>query len=319
MSAPAPIRTITLGDEQVRLERPSGRKAARALALLRALSKAAPSIQTRWADFTRDYEAANYVELDRAQARMRFPRQPILDDDGAPVYEPTALPNGDANPRAGELLLAPSRIDALTDEDWARADHKLRLARSPSAGEQIAAVLDEALEVAEGHVYKLLALFTIPNRDVKTMWREGAFAERLQERADDLLDDSYADELLELAVAIGELVDDQFRRKVAELGGGRVGKALLRFAGIDSEETTTTTPTSTMEVAESPTSSSSDGPSASTPPSSTDTPAPTPDGDPTPSSTPRGTSSSSSEPSPEQTSLPSSTPEPPPARESSPA
>lgn len=269
-----PTHSVELGGRLVTIERPSGLKASRALALMRALSKAMPDLQGDLARFRRDYERENVLELDRVQAKLRFPPRPLVDDAGEYLVD-----EHDA------VRYMPSPVDRLTDADWENAGGVYKIAASPSTPEIVAALFDRALEVAELHVYKLLALFTIGNRELKAARAAGNLDELLTTTADELLDDSFADELLELAVVVGETVDHHFVRKTRELGA-RTGKA-LRLLGID-------LPTRTPPAEESTTTSTStDTPSDSRPSSSTDTAAST-DGPPTSPSTPHGTSSSSS-------------------------
>lgn len=301
----AAATTITIGDSEITLERVSARKASRALALLRALSRAMPGLQTELAEFRRTYEASNVVELDRVQARMRFPGRVLIGDDGGAVLEPAEL-DGEPNPRAGQPVMIPSPVDRMTDEDWREAGGVLRLPSSPAPAEIAVALFDHALEQAEDHVYRLLALFTISNQEVTEAWRAGTLAERLLERADELLDQAYGDELLELAVACGELIDTQFVTKARSLGD-RLGN-LGRLVGIDRPTTSPTAP------AAAPTTT----PSSSTPTSSTDSPEPT-DGQPTPASTSPGTSPSSSPPESSETESSSSSSATPPTREATPA
>lgn len=277
-----PTTAITVGAQTVTIERVSARKAAVALGLIRALSRAVPDLQRNWSKFVTEYERENALELNRAQARVRYPPRLVYDAEGQPLKDD-----------AGELVFSPSIVDSLTEEDWERAGHVLRLPKTPTTPEQIIAVLDEALGVAEDHVYRLLALFTMSNADVKAYRRDGSLDERLQGLADDLLDDAMADEVLELAVVVGETVDTQFRAKASELGD-RMGNALRVFG----MSPTTTGP-----------STSPDGPSTAKPSSSTDSAPPT-TGSPTPSSTSPTTSSSPSEGSSPQTTEPERTPTP---------
>jgi hypothetical protein len=101
-----PDNTITLGTRTFVIERPTGLKASRALALMRALSRAMPDLQRDLADFRRTYEASNVLELDRVQAKLRYPPRPILDDEGAVRLD-----------EHGEPLLLPSPVDRLTEAD----------------------------------------------------------------------------------------------------------------------------------------------------------------------------------------------------------
>jgi len=282
--------TIELGGHEYRIERVSARKASTALALLRALSRSMPELQRDLATFRRDYEANNVIELDRVQAKLRYPPRPLteLTEDGVE----RAVLEADGTPR-----LLPSPVDRLTEADWERSGQTFKVPASPSTPEVITALFDKALDVAEEHVYRLLALFTLSNDDVARYRKDGSLKDQLADRSDSLLDDAFADEVLELAVVAGEVVDEQFRRKTDELGD-RLGNA-LSLVGLRPPTRTTPTP------APSPPAPSKDGPSSLTPSSSTDSPAPTPDGPPTPSSTSPSTSSSSSAPSSSETTTPS--------------
>lgn len=243
-------KTIVLGRHNVTVEPFSGRKAMRAFRLLRHISSGTPAIMKSWASFVREYERDNGVELSRAEALFEFP----------PVKEP----------ESGRVL-RPGRFDHLSDEDWAASGNKVRLPKSPTLPEQIAAVFPEAFDLAETEVLRLLALVAMPNDEVKE--RREDLGEALDALAEDLLDAPF-DALLELAVIGGETVDEQYRRK-AEALGDRMGNA-LRLVGLDPKalQRSTTSTTST-----------------SRPASSTDSPPPT-DGSPaSPSTEPTGGSS----------------------------
>jgi len=307
-AAAATPMPITIGEQEITLERVSARKASRALALLRALTRAMPELQSELAAFRRTYEAENIVELDRVQARMRYPGRVLVDDDGQPVLEPAEL-DGEPNPRAGQPVMIPSPVDRMTEADWQEAGGVLKLPATPDPTEIAVALFDKALEAAEDHVYRLLALFTMSNQDVTQHWRAGDLDQALQTQADHLLDEAYGDEIMTLAVACGELVDTQFVRKAKALGG-RLGN-LARLVGFEPPATPATpssSPTTTpAQQEDQPTPApSTDGPSSSTPTSSTASPAPTPDGPPTPSSTSPGSSPSPSPSEPPETA--SSTP-----------
>lgn len=282
-------RSVTIGGEAIRVERVSARKASRALALLRHISRQVPGLATRWAEAEAEYRRTHVDVLSRAEARIRFPDRPLITSDAegldVPVREPETLEDGKPNPRAGDLIMVPSPISRMTEADWENSNQRLELAQDPpNPAPMVMAVLDDALELAEEHVYKLLALFTISNEDVARFRKEDRLDEELEVRADRLLDTAFADELLELAVVCGELVDDQFTRKTRELGE-RMGKA-LRLVGMG--------PPASPSSRTSPTTS---GPTDSTPSSSTDGPESS-DGGPTSPSTPSSPSSTDSPASP---------------------
>lgn len=272
-----PTNTLTLGGETVAIEKPSGRKASITFRILRGLEGVTGKLAKERAKFVREYETENVQELDRAQARLRFPSRPIVNEDGTPARDD-----------AGELVYAPSLVDTISEADWTAAGGKLRLPRSPDTLEELANVLPVALDLAEDQVYKLLALFTLSNSEVKTLRRNGADAvdARLEERIDELLDDADADELLELGVVVIEVITSQFQARLEKMGG-RVGNALAAI-GLG---TRGTTPQTSSQAAQTTESSSSTPSSDSTPTSFTDSPPPM-DGDPTTPST-QPTSSSS--------------------------
>lgn len=293
--------TVRLGDREVVIERPSGRKASAAFKRLRRISNVVKDVTKALGEFEREYAKEHVLELDRVQARMRYPAQPLV-KDGELVREPTLIPSGRElddgepelvpNPRAGEVVYAPSPIDAMTADDWQQAGHVLRRPEYPSQAERVAAVFDLALEHGEEELYRLLALFTLSNQRVTELRKAGgtALEEELERVADEFLDEAGLDELLELAVVCGEVVDEQFRRKAAELGAGRMGKA-LRLLGITLPQEAPQTPQEAPQTTTSGPEEEATPSSSSTPTSSTDSAAST-DGGPTSSSTPPTTSSS---------------------------
>ena len=288
--ADVPPNTLTLGGRQVTIERPSSLKASRALAMMRGLSNAAPALQTELATFRVRYEAENFVELDRVQARVQYPERPImaggaimLDEDGAP-------------------RMLPSPVDRISEEDWEKAGGKLRVPASPAQWEVVVALLDSGIEAVETLVYRFLALFTIPNADLKAARADGTLDAVVRAAADELLDDTYADELLELAVVVNETIDHHFRRKARFLGD-RLGKLLSMLPGEFRSSSSTETSTSSSTTSQNGTTPESPRPS-----SSTDSPPDTTAGLPPSSSTPPMTSSSTSASSSKPTSSESDAP-----------
>lgn len=281
--ASAGSRTITLGSRTITVEPPSGRKAARAFALLRAIGNDAPNLIEAWGAFETEYERTHYVELDRVHAEFRYGPSPLVVEGEVIRYE-------DGHPKAGEVVMVPGPVSHMTEEAWLSQDNKLRLPKAPGTELKVAAMLrHEAIEAAEDNVYRLLALFAMTNADVKAYRREGTLKEKLDELVDELLDDAALDELIELAVVAGEVIDEQFRRKAQELGE-RLGNA-LRVLGVDPTVLRPQTPAEHPQT--SPTdgpATSSDTPSIERPTSSTDSGAST-GGTSTPSSISPGTSS----------------------------
>lgn len=288
-------RTLELGGRSVTIEPPSGRKASRAFALLRAMNNQAPELIAAWGRFEADYEASHNIELDRAQAMLRYGPEPLV-IDGEPIRHP------EGHARAGELVMVPSPLETMTDEAWASVDNKLRLPRSPGMELKVANILkEEALEEAEQNLYRLVALFAMSNADVKAYRRGGTLTEELDKYADDLLDDAGLDELVELVVVVGEVIDETLRSKVDKLGAGRLGNA-LRALGVEPRALAPQTAPPAPQTAQEEETPTTDGPATSrpTPTSSSSTSSgagPTvSDGTPTPSSTPTGEPSEASAP-----------------------
>lgn len=289
---------VLVGRTEYVIERPSGRKAATAFRLLKRVSGTVKNVTSALGEFEREYRQQHGIELDRVQARLRYPARPVLipqqEGDGFDVLMDEAT---------GQPVMR-SQLDAMTDDDWTKAGDVLRLPANPTGPERAAIILDVAAEEAEAELYALLALFTFSNQEVAELRKRGGdeLNEALRERGDELLDAGYLEELLELAVTIGETIDEQFRRKIAGDLGGRAGKA-LRLLGIDLErlrqENPEEAPQTAPQDAESTDSPTTDEPatttSSSRPTSSSDSPTGS-DGAPTPPSTPPMTSSSPSAP-----------------------
>lgn len=296
-TAPAPAgadtaTTVHLNGQPYTIERLSSRKSSRALAIIKAITRETDKVEKAMAQFNNEYGRTHYEEYDRVQTRMLYPAKLLVDENGEPIREPAELPNGEPNPRAGEQVWAPSIVDQITDEEWEAAGGIFRDPRRPEGYEVWLHVLPIALEAAEEEVYKLLALFLMSNEEVKDAWKAGTWKEALQAKADWLLDETFGDEILELAVACSERVDDQFVRKARNLGG-RLGN-LGRLAGM-ANPLGQTTPSTTI-----PSDEPTPQPSPSTPNSSTPSQPPT-DGDPTPLSTPPGISATNSSSASEET------------------
>lgn len=269
---------VKVGDEEITLEPFSGRKAIRVIRTIEHITKGVPAILDRWADFTREYEARNVTEMDRATARHYYRPDPVMDEvpimdgDGNVLVDAlgqvlvrrTAKLDDDNRP-----VMGPDPLGHMTDEDWAASGNTLRLPKSPGTEEQIAAIFPMAMELAEKEVTELLALLVMSNAELKRKARDGSLKDYLEERADEILD-APATDLIELAVAAGEMVDDQFTSKVKQLGD-RLPNA-LRLLGIKNRSQTEKRPEESLS---SEATTSSDSSSETKPISSTDSPLPT--------------------------------------------
>jgi hypothetical protein len=195
MSSPT---KIMLGGSERLVPRLSGHKVFTALAILREVSREMPKITQEWSNFEREYRKQNSVVLDRTQALMQFP----------------------------------DRLAHMTDADWEASGNKLTVGVSPSQEQTVAAVFPVAIDLAEKQVMRLMALVLASNEDIKLYRNEGTTKERLDQRANELLDADIS-ELIELAVVAAEVVDDQVRSKIQELGQ-RTGK-FLEMVGLKSK------------------------------------------------------------------------------------
>lgn len=262
----AASNAVSIGGRDVIVERVSARKASAAFAILRAIGAAIPDLMGKVSRFRAEYAEREAVYVDRSEALYRMR----------------------------------DRVAHFTEADWEAVGGRIKLTSDASLGDVIMHVFPDAIEVAEEHVYRLLALVTMSNSDVKAFRRDGSLKDKLTERADDLVDDAGLEELLELAVVAGEVIDRQLRGKTEELGD-RVGNA-LRLVGLDPTRLAPqTSPTPTQTTASPATSTTT--PPSSTPTSSTDSAAPTngaptqPSTNPSTSSSPSSGESSASEPS----------------------
>jgi hypothetical protein len=273
---------VKLGDRTVTIEPFSVRKGIRVIRSVEQVAKGVPELLGEWGEFTRNYEATHVTEIERATARWRFGPRPLLEQ--VPLLSDEDVPVRDARgdivfintPKIenGEPVMGPDPLAHMTEEDWVASGHKLRMPSSPDLSEKVMAILPKALEVAEKETLGLLALLAMSNGEVKHAERSG-FVDTHQERIEAMLDLPF-DDLIELAVVAGEVVDTQFQARVKKLGE-RLPNA-LRLFGIRMQPKTseTSSPSSSKTSAE----------------SSTDSPTPT-DGTSEPSSTELVGSSSS--------------------------
>jgi hypothetical protein len=165
------MKNVQVNGETRRIEPFSGRKVNRTMRLLKRITREVPGLLDKRAAFVRAYEETNYIELDRAQATLRY---------GAPVAVQTV--SGDfVRDEDGKLETVPSPILAMSEEAWAQSGHKLRLPKSPTETEILWALFPDVFEQAENLITQLLALVLMPNQDVKRYARDGSLDEMMQE------------------------------------------------------------------------------------------------------------------------------------------
>lgn len=284
------VATVEVAGERVAIQRPSTLKGTRALVLFQEIADAVPTLLDEAAEVAKTKRANQSVELTVAEAKLEFAPKPLridgvlqLDADGKPI-------------------MAASPLDSMTADDWERSGGVLRIDPGPPTNWEIGmSLFSTAYKASQEQVMQLLALFLISNRDLKAARINGDIDQLIEARGLELADDSFLDEIPELAVAIAEVMESNLRRKVAGLGV-RVGEA-LRTYGVETgwvPQSMKTPNGSDGSPEETATATTNHGSSTSSPESM--------DGPPKPSSTPPLTSSSTSEDSSTPSEPPSVTP-----------
>jgi hypothetical protein len=277
------MAVVKIGGSEKLVSPFNGRKAIVATRILQRASSVAGDVTSKLAEFRAEYRAEHTLELDRAQAQRQF-RARVVHGTEAAAF---GVPDG---------FEIPSPIAHLTEEDWERSGHVLRIPEDATWAEEIAAVLPVVYEAAEEDVLRLLALGIVTKDELRGWKRDGGTAmvdEQLLERGEDLLDDSDDfTELIELAIAVVDVLRERYEAKADTLGP-RMGTLLsmvgLRLPGPPTARSPET-PSATEEQPSSTT--PSDGSSTPKPTSSTASPAPTDGTSSESSTTPAGSSSS---------------------------
>lgn len=218
---------VTIGGQERSIYDFSGRKALTAMRIVRSISEAWPRIVQGQAEFRRRYQEENHVLLERSQA----------------IYQ-----------------LDPDRLEKLTDADWEKSGNKIRLDMSPTNEEVWASVFPMIFDEAEEQAMQLVGLCLVTNEEVRDAARNGkqAVIELLDKKAETVLDDASATEIVEVLVVAAELIHDEFQEKLASMGD-RVGK-LRGLVGLRKDSPGQT---SEKDETSSKTSSSSDSPEPS--------------------------------------------------------
>lgn len=215
------MKEVRIGERNVTIPRFSAFKIARSGRLIAQIAKAYPTVMFDVAKFERDYETQNAVRITKTMAQL---------------------------PRFESL--------ALADEDFEGKKY-VELPRSPSKAQMFASVFPQIMEAAEGDVMTLFALVLAPNKELEEADENDAVDEYLKKSTKALLHEAFADQLLDAAIVVAQVLADQFANKIDE-----VGKAAASLQGQMSPEANST----------------------NSPESSTDSPTPT-DGNETESST----------------------------------
>jgi hypothetical protein len=259
------VRTVKVGGREVVLQPFSLRKGLRVLHTLRWISQSVPQILKAWADFTREYEAANVTEIDRAFARVEYAPRPLMDeepllgDDGRAITDQLGQALVRRTPRLvdGVPVMGPDPLAHLTEEDWQASGNRLRIPRSPSVEERVAAIFPMALEVAEEQTLALLALLSMTNEEYDAA-AKGDVKEAIKARTDELLSAPMYD-MLELAIAAGEMVEQEFVGRAKRELADRLPNA-LRLFGMSPSSRSETPTTSQTPASRTSATSSTDSP-----------------------------------------------------------
>lgn len=274
---------VTIGGEPRTLGDFSAFKAIFAMEIVTEVEGAWRQVLTEGARFKREFEAENFVAMDRAEARRRYLPRPLYreireeTEDGRMALRDEPVLDAQGNP-----VLGPDPLGHLTEEDWQASGQKLRIADSPGEQLQIAAMIPVAFRHARVHVFRLLALTLTPNRELEEWDGEKDIATELDRISRELQHRAKADEIVRLGVAVVALCKEQL--------AGPFEEAAAAFRTVFQKET----PPATTEPEPMRIEDEADAPSDEPPTSSTESLADT-DGRPTSSSTePASVSSSSS-------------------------
>lgn len=225
------------------------------------------------ADFKREYEARNFVEMTRAEARREHPPKALMSivrreiEDGR--IEIAEEPVRDEH---GQVVTI-DPLGHMTEEDWAADDHRMRVSESPPERIAIAAMIPVAFRHGRKELLRLLALVLTSNADLERWDGDGDVDAELQKIADSLMHSASIEELTDLASAALELC----REQIAGPFGRLMAEARTTF-GQPRPAETETTPAAAAFVAE------EEDETPDSPTSSTESPADT-DGTPASSST----------------------------------
>lgn len=218
---------VRIGDETVSIGKLPTYKVLRVGTLLTGLMREVPELSERMTSFQREYAATNTVRISRVAAELRY---------------------------------EPEQLERISEDAWEAADGWLELPASPSLMEVAANVLPLAWDEMHDRVLELLALLIVPTSrlrdaaDDETKLKE-VVAEQV--RALMWID---ADQLLDLAAAAAEVIEEQFEGKAESLRkvGGLFG---LGRTTTETEPETETETVGTVSVKPNSTSlTDSDGP-----------------------------------------------------------
>lgn len=275
--------TVTVGGKDRQIQPFNAYKALLAMELVGGVRDTWRAVLSEAAEFKRAYEAENYVELRRAEARYQLAPAPLTEvvREEDPETGATRVLERPVLDEEGVAIAGPDPLGHLSETDWEGSGQTLRISQSPSEGEQLAAMVPVAVRLGKVDALRLIALALVDAGRLEE-WVEAG------EDVDSKLDEEAR--RLTLEASLGELVQVAVATAVAcrEELAGPLGDARRELGRL-------LTPTGPTETVPEPMTLDADETPAS-PTSSTDSPAPT-GGEPERSRTaPVGASSSSSAP-----------------------
>jgi hypothetical protein len=220
---------VQISGKTVTVERFTLAKAMRVITLLQLLKKQVPEVTKEWAIFRKNYAEEYATDIDRIDAKARF--GPALDD--------------------------------ISDDEWERAEQKLKIPGTPSQAEVFFQMAPVIYEKAEAVTLRLLGLIAMENDIVDRYVKSGDIWERVDELVDDLIKPAALDEIMELGVVAAEVIDGQVLSKALEVKerAGNVARLFGFRTKTDSTDSTTSSESpvqpNTISVSSSP--DSSDG------------------------------------------------------------
>ncbi len=205
------MKEVRIGERNVTIPRFSAFKIARSGRLISQIAKAYPTIMFDVAKFERDYEEQNTIRITKTMAQL---------------------------PRFDSL--------ALTDEDFEGREF-VELPRSPSNGQMFASVFPQIMEAAEGDVITLFALVLAPNKELEEADENDGIDEYLKTSARKLLHEAFADQLLDAAIVVAQVLAEQFAGKIDEAGkaAASLQDQVTGAKSTNSPESSTDSPTPT--------------------------------------------------------------------------
>lgn len=176
------MRDVKIGDRDKTIPKFSGYKVVRAGRIVKAITQKYPSIVADMAKFERDFETQNTVRITRAMSKL-------------PKFQ--AL--------------------GLTNRDFEKVDF-VEYPQSPSQWQIVASVFPAIMDIAESEIAVLLALVLAPNSELAEKDDDGAIDEYLHAEGRKLLFEADADQVWDVAVAVGEILNEQFAQKLGDSG-----------------------------------------------------------------------------------------------------